>query len=363
MRNALIRYRIMAYLVGCLLVVLVCVGLPLKYFFNNPFVVTWTAIPHGYLYMVLLITAIDLGRRARWSWRRLILIALLIVLLVSTVLGRTAVGTGGQARPLVLLLAIAAASQVLNASELATVAADNPSKGLSSFLTFFIAFVLVCSVITSERQIDTLLAAMVVGGTIIAGLALAEAVTGYNPFNHLGEWLPGFVEQPREVLELRGGRERVYASAQHPIALGAATTLMIPLALYLASKARALRRWLWLGATLILATSALATVSKTVVVMALTMIVVGVWLRGAAIARFWPVLILLPIVAHVITPGALGGLWKSFFPEEGLVTQLGGRAGEAGSGRLGDFDPAMIRACPSRERIPHCRRWSSTTSI
>ena len=38
--------------------------------------VTWTAIPHGYLYMVLLITAIDLGRRARWSWRRLILIAL-----------------------------------------------------------------------------------------------------------------------------------------------------------------------------------------------------------------------------------------------------------------------------------------------
>ena len=36
----------------------------------------WTAIPHGWLYMVLLITAFDLGRRARWSWRRLILIAL-----------------------------------------------------------------------------------------------------------------------------------------------------------------------------------------------------------------------------------------------------------------------------------------------
>jgi integral membrane protein len=76
MRNAWIRYRIMAYLVGCLLVVLVCVGLPLKYLFGNPHVVTWTAIPHGYLYMLLLITAFDLGRRARWSWRRLILIAL-----------------------------------------------------------------------------------------------------------------------------------------------------------------------------------------------------------------------------------------------------------------------------------------------
>jgi integral membrane protein len=76
MRNAWIRYRIMAYVVGCLLVVLVCVGLPLKYLLGIPEVVTWTAIPHGYLYMLLLITAVDLGRRARWSWRRLILIAL-----------------------------------------------------------------------------------------------------------------------------------------------------------------------------------------------------------------------------------------------------------------------------------------------
>ena len=76
MRNAWIRYRIMAYVVGCLLVVLVCVGLPLKYLFGIPEVVTWTAIPHGYLYMLLLITAVDLGRRARWSWQRLILIAL-----------------------------------------------------------------------------------------------------------------------------------------------------------------------------------------------------------------------------------------------------------------------------------------------
>ena len=77
MRAALIRYRIMAYVVGCLLVVLVCVGLPLKYGpWDNETVVLWTAIPHGWLYMILLITAFDLGRRARWSWRRLILIAL-----------------------------------------------------------------------------------------------------------------------------------------------------------------------------------------------------------------------------------------------------------------------------------------------
>ncbi len=76
MRNAWIRYRIMAYLVGTLLVVLVLIGLPLKYLWDIPEVVTWTAVPHGYLYMVLLITAVDLGLRARWSWTRLLLIAL-----------------------------------------------------------------------------------------------------------------------------------------------------------------------------------------------------------------------------------------------------------------------------------------------
>lgn len=79
MRGALIRYRVMAYIVGTLLVVLVVIGLPLKYldlFGRNGTVVTFTAVPHGYLYMILLITAVDLGRRAKWTWKRLLLIAL-----------------------------------------------------------------------------------------------------------------------------------------------------------------------------------------------------------------------------------------------------------------------------------------------
>ncbi len=66
----------MAYVVGTLLVVLMCIGLPLKYLGGNDIVVLWTAIPHGWLYMLLLLTAFDLGRRAKWSWKRLILIAL-----------------------------------------------------------------------------------------------------------------------------------------------------------------------------------------------------------------------------------------------------------------------------------------------
>lgn len=75
-RGALLRYRVMAYLVGTLLVVLVLVGVPMKYLGGNGLVVTLTGVPHGWLYMVLLVTAYDLGRRVRWPWGRLIVIAL-----------------------------------------------------------------------------------------------------------------------------------------------------------------------------------------------------------------------------------------------------------------------------------------------
>jgi integral membrane protein len=75
-RGALIRYRVMAYLVGTLLIALVLVGVPLKYMAGDSTVVTVTGVPHGFLYMVLLITAYDLGRRVHWPWKRLILIGL-----------------------------------------------------------------------------------------------------------------------------------------------------------------------------------------------------------------------------------------------------------------------------------------------
>ncbi|WGT47252.1 DUF3817 domain-containing protein [Tessaracoccus lacteus] len=75
-RSALVRYRVMAYVVGVLLVVLMLVGLPLKYIWGDGRVVTWTGVPHGWLYMVLLITAYDLGRRVKWSLKWFVMIML-----------------------------------------------------------------------------------------------------------------------------------------------------------------------------------------------------------------------------------------------------------------------------------------------
>ncbi|MGI3786732.1 MAG: DUF3817 domain-containing protein [Janthinobacterium lividum] len=76
MRNALIRYRVMAYVVGTMLIVLVCVGIPLQVWGHDDRVESITGVAHGWLYMIMIITAIDLGRRARWAWWRMLLIAL-----------------------------------------------------------------------------------------------------------------------------------------------------------------------------------------------------------------------------------------------------------------------------------------------
>ena len=76
-RGALLRYRITAYIVGTLLILLVCVAVPLKYFGpHDGRWVTYTGIPHGWLYMVLLITTFDLGRRVHWGIGRMGIIAL-----------------------------------------------------------------------------------------------------------------------------------------------------------------------------------------------------------------------------------------------------------------------------------------------
>lgn len=78
-KAALTRYRVMAWLTGIGLVVLVLVGMPQKYFGafgGGDRVVAVVGVAHGWLYVVLLITTFDLGNRVRWSWGRMLLTAL-----------------------------------------------------------------------------------------------------------------------------------------------------------------------------------------------------------------------------------------------------------------------------------------------
>lgn len=66
LRGALLRYRVMAYVVGVGLVVLVGVGIPLQIFAHRETVVEIVGTAHGYLYMVYAVLAFDLARRAHW---------------------------------------------------------------------------------------------------------------------------------------------------------------------------------------------------------------------------------------------------------------------------------------------------------
>lgn len=62
---ALLRYRVMAYLVGVGLALLVFVGVPLQVWAHSQFVVRYVGVAHGILYMVYLVTVLDLVWRAR----------------------------------------------------------------------------------------------------------------------------------------------------------------------------------------------------------------------------------------------------------------------------------------------------------
>ncbi|GAB3624238.1 DUF3817 domain-containing protein [Mariniluteicoccus endophyticus] len=82
-RKALPIYRALAWIVGIALVVLMCVGMPLKYLASDPNLNALGAkinmslgIAHGWLYMALLASAINLGMKAKWDVGRLIGIAL-----------------------------------------------------------------------------------------------------------------------------------------------------------------------------------------------------------------------------------------------------------------------------------------------
>lgn len=65
MRAAVLRYRVMAYVTGVVLVILCFVGIPLQVFAHNEAVVNYVGTTHGILYMIYLVTAYLLARRLR----------------------------------------------------------------------------------------------------------------------------------------------------------------------------------------------------------------------------------------------------------------------------------------------------------
>lgn len=274
---------------------------------------------------------------------RVAVVVLMFAFVVAVLGGYLLPTAAGHGKPVAALAGIALVTQIINRDAIDVPGgAPTAFKSLSYFLSFLAIFLLVASGIQRVADVGKIFAGLTFGGALVAVAAVYESRARVNVFDNLDNWFPLLDKLEREVVEVRGGRLRVRASSQHPIALGAAMTMVVPIALISAQHAATrARQSAWVIGAMLCAFGALVTVSRTVVAMAIGMTLVGLLLRPRQVLRLWPLLIILPPLAHAAAPGTLGALYKSIFPREGLVTNLQSRSGLGGSSRLADVDPGL----------------------
>jgi integral membrane protein len=76
LRGTLARYRVMSYVVGVMLLILVFVAVPLRYAAGVPEVSKVVSPIHGFLYIVYLVAGFDLALKARWTAKGTVLVLL-----------------------------------------------------------------------------------------------------------------------------------------------------------------------------------------------------------------------------------------------------------------------------------------------
>jgi hypothetical protein len=237
--------------------------------------------------------------------------------------------------PLLCFFFVVLLSLIANPKRVASVEPDVVKK-LMFFVSFFIVYYLIASVVRRQRDIDALVVVLAGGGALVAIAAMIESRSGYNVFSHLRSVLPFLHEQRIPRPTVRGARLRAYASAQHPIALGAVLVMLVPLALY---RAHSLRKRFWWVVTVVLVFGALSTVSRTAVVMLAILGLVYLLLRPEQTRRFWPLLLPALVAVHIALPGTIGTMRASLFPQGGLIHQQ--QNANVGSGRIATLGPAL----------------------
>jgi polysaccharide biosynthesis protein PslJ len=166
-------------------------------------------------------------------------------------------------RPIALVLLCAFASVLVNIDRISSDGLDQTViKELMFLLSFVLVFYLVVSVTRTREQLDHLVLVLVGGGAVVGVGALIEARTGTNLFDAVAGRVPLLSQSEAAAAVERGGADRVVASAQNPIPLGAMLVMLSPLAVY-AARARGQVRW-WIAAGL-LVVSAFGTVSRTTI--------------------------------------------------------------------------------------------------
>jgi hypothetical protein len=217
--------------------------------------------------------------------------------------------------PLALVVAAVIGSDVANPSRVSSLGSD-VAKALMFFLSFVLLYYFAVSVLRDRAVLERIVRVLTGCATVVGAGAIVERRTGYNVFYHL-HTVARFLQFQPPSSDLRGGHLRVFASAEHPIALGAALAMAVPLSLYLARTSSP--RW-WLSA-IILVLGIMGTTSRTAIIMLGVIVVILFWLQREEIVRLWPAIFPLLIVIHIATPGAIGTLRYLFNPPGGIVSQ------------------------------------------
>ena len=268
-----------------------------------------------------------------------LLVALVVAGWIASLLvdPRVRLRPSGLEPPLLLFAVAVFGSLLANADNLDAVTSI-VVKRLMFFASFLLVFYLIVSVVRDGKDADLLCRMLVGGGALLALLAAIESQTGYNLFNHLSGTIPLLERSNAPDAIPRGTRLRAYASAQHPIALGAAFAMLVPPAIYVARSSGRSRWWLAVG---LLAVGIFSTVSRTAVVMLGVAVAVLLWLRPRDIGRFLLALVPALVAVQLALPGTFETFKTTFFPSGGVVAEQQQLPGAHGSGRLADIAPSL----------------------
>jgi hypothetical protein len=248
--------------------------------------------------------------------------------------------TSGLEAPLGLLALAIVGSIIVNSQSINDEGLSGEvAKRLTFWVSFFIVFYFFVTIVRTQAEVTFVLETLVLCAAVLGFLGVIEWKTGHNVFSHLNDYVPGLEPTGPPLDVFRAGLTRAYASAQHPIAYGAALAVILPHALVFAYR-RA--NPLWIGAAVLIMMGCLASISRTSILMLLVIAVVFVVQRPQAVRRILPLLLPLAVVVQLALPGTFSTVTTLFLPKEGLVAQQADQS--VGSGRVASFGPAIDEA-------------------
>ena len=304
----------------------------------------WTLVllfvpPRRYQLPVELPFELDLSRLLT-----MLLVGLFLLSLLAD--GRVRLRASGLEAPLAVVVLGVLGSELANPARV-SLYQGNVIKALAVLFGAIIAFYLTVNFVTSWRAVETMLTVLVLGGTVLAVLALFEVSSGWTPFAHLDRYVPFLAASEAENFSdaIRSGRLRALSSSEHPIAFGALLAMLVPIAAALALRRRTPIWWLSL---LVLAVGSVATISRTPVLMIVAAGLVFACLRPRESVRLAPAVICVVAATHFAMPGALGALRDAFRLDRLVAEASTLPQSQYAGGRLTDLTPSFeeVKARP-----------------